>query len=152
MVLAGTGPAGDIGKVSARLLGDILHGILTSTDPKRYLFFTRTSNGKAAALAYLDRLTERTEGRVKKTSALGVAAQIVAIRRWAAQDPMELETIEHLVLVANGEDDRMVTTRSSFELAHRLRNASLRIYPDAGHGGVFQYHERYVPEVLAFLS
>jgi pimeloyl-ACP methyl ester carboxylesterase len=65
---------------------------------------------------------------------------------------MELETIEHLVLVANGEDDRMVTTRSSFELAHRLRNASLRIYPDAGHGGVFQYHERYVPEVLAFLS
>jgi pimeloyl-ACP methyl ester carboxylesterase len=152
MVLAGTGPAGDIGKVSARLLGDILHGILTATDPKRYLFFTRTPNGKAAALAYLDRLTERTEGRVKRTSALGVAAQIVAIRRWAAQDPMELESIEHPVLVANGEDDRMVTTRSSFELAHRLRNASLRIYPDAGHGGVFQYHDRYVPQVLAFLS
>lgn len=151
MVLAGTGPAGNIGNVNARLLGDILHGILTCTDPKRYLFFTRTSSGKAAAVAYLDRLTERTEGRVKRTSPLGVVAQIVAIRRWAAQNPMDLESLEHPVLVANGEDDRMVTTRSSFELAHRLPNASLRIYPDAGHGGVFQHHERYVPQVLAFL-
>jgi pimeloyl-ACP methyl ester carboxylesterase len=152
IVLAGTGPAGAIGKVSPRMIGDILHGLLTLNDAKRYLFFTRTSAGKAAAHAYLDRLTERTEGRVKRTSAPGVAAQILAIRRWAAQDLMDLESIEHRVLVANGEDDRMVATRSSFELAHRLPNASLRIYPDAGHGGVFQYHERFVPEVLAFLS
>lgn len=152
MVLAGTGPAGDIGKVTPRLLGDILHGLLTSTDPKRFLFFTRTPTGKAAELAYLDRLTERTEDRVKPTSVRGIAAQILAIRRWAAQEPMDLESVEQPVLVANGEDDRMVATRSSFELAHRLRNASLQIYPDAGHGGVFQYHERFVSQVLAFLS
>jgi pimeloyl-ACP methyl ester carboxylesterase len=55
------------------------------------------------------------------------------------------------VLVANREDDRMLPTRSSFDLAHRLPNASLRIYPDAGHGGVFQCHEQFVPQVLKFL-
>ncbi|RYF39195.1 MAG: alpha/beta hydrolase, partial [Comamonadaceae bacterium] len=33
----------------------------------------------------------------------------------------------------------------------RLPNASLRIYPDAGHGGVFQHHEQFVPQVLEFL-
>jgi pimeloyl-ACP methyl ester carboxylesterase len=37
-------------------------------------------------------------------------------------------------------------------LARRLPNATLRIYPDAGHGGIFQAHERLVPEAFAFLE
>lgn len=45
-----------------------------------------------------------------------------------------------------------LATRSSFDLAHRLPNASLRICPDAGHGGVFQHHEHLVPQVLEFLA
>ncbi|QZS52544.1 alpha/beta fold hydrolase [Rhodococcus opacus] len=153
IILAGTGPAGGVGvgKITPTLLSDMLHGLLTLKDPKRYLFFTRTAHGKAAATDFMNRLEERTEGRVNPTSPWGVAAQIVAIRRWGAQDPMDLASIEHPVLVANGEDDRMLPTRSSFDLAHRLPNASLRIYPDAGHGGVFQYHERFVPQVLEFL-
>jgi len=28
----------------------------------------------------------------------------------------------------------------------------LIIYPDAGHGGIFQYHEDFVPKALAFLA
>jgi len=153
IILAGTGAAGGnrVGNITVKLLGDTVHGLLTRTDPKRYLFFTRTANGKAAATAYMDRLTERTHDRVNPTSPRGVAAQILAIRRWGAQDPMDLGSIEHPVLVANGEDDRMLPTRASFDLAHRLPNASLRIYPDAGHGGVFQHHEQFVQEVLKFL-
>ena len=153
IILAGTGPAGGdgVGKLSRRLLGDTMHGLLTLNDPKPYLFFTRTAKGKAAATAYMDRLTERTQDRVKPTSPRGVAAQFLAIHRWGAQAPMDLGSIEHPVLVANGEDDRMLPTRASFDLAHRLPNASLRIYPDAGHGGVFQCHEKFVPQVLEFL-
>ena len=153
IILAGTGPAGGegVGKLSTRMLGDTMHGLLTLSDPKPYLFFTRTANGRAAATAYMDRLKERTDDRVKRTSPQGVAAQFLAIHRWGAQDPMDLGSIEHPVLVANGEDDRMLPTRASFDLAHRLPNASLRIYPDAGHGGVFQCHERFVPQVLEFL-
>ena len=58
IILAGTGPAGGdgVGKLSRRLLGDTMHGLLTRNDPKPYLFFTRTANGKAAATAYMDRL------------------------------------------------------------------------------------------------
>jgi hypothetical protein len=26
------------------------------------------------------------------------------------------------------------------------------IYPDAGHGGIFQYHMQFVPKALAFLA
>ncbi|GAF43093.1 hypothetical protein RW1_005_02020 [Rhodococcus wratislaviensis NBRC 100605] len=153
IILAGTGPAGGVGvgKITPTLLSDMLRGLLAHKDPKRYLFFTRTAHGKAAATDFMNRLEERTEGRVNPTSPRGVAAQIVAIRRWGAQDPMDLASIEHPVLVANGEDDRMLPTRSSFDLAHRLPNASLRIYPDAGHGGLFQCHEQFVPQVLEFL-
>ena len=154
IVLAGTGAAGGagVGRFSPRLVGDTLHGMLTLSDPKPYLFFTRTANGKAAAAAYMQRLKERTADRVKPTSLRAVAAQLVAIHRWGSQGPMDLAAIEHPVLVANGEDDRMLPTRASFDLAHRLPNASLRIYPDAGHGGVFQCHEQFIPQVLDFLS
>lgn len=153
IILAGTGPAGGdgVGKLSRRLLGDTMHALLTLKDPKPYLFFTRTANGKAAATAYMDRLRERAQDRVKRTSPRGVAAQFLAIHRWGAQAPMDLGSIEHPVLVANGEDDRMLPTRASFDLAHRFPNGSLRIYPDAGHGGVFQCHERFVLQVLEFL-
>ena len=37
-------------------------------------------------------------------------------------------------------------------MARRLPNASLTIYPDSGHGGVFQYHEQFVPAVVEFLG
>ncbi len=154
MVLTGTGPAGGagVGEMNPRMLLDGLHALVTLRDPKRYLFFTRSPAGKAAAAAYLDRLEERKSDRVKRTSPRGVAAQIAAVRRWGARAPLDLAAIQHPVLVANGEDDRMLATRASFELAHQLPNASLRIYPDSGHGGVFQWHEHFVPQVLEFLS
>ena len=45
----------------------------------------------------------------------------------------------------------MVPSSNSVDLARRLPDARLRLYPDAGHGGVFQYHEEFVAEVLDFL-
>lgn len=60
--------------------------------------------------------------------------------------------IHQPVLVANGESDRMVPTKNSFELARRLPNADLVVYPDAGHGGIFQFHEQFVAEALDFLE
>ena len=41
---------------------------------------------------------------------------------------------------------------ADFEQIRRLPNAQLIIYPDSGHGGVFQHHETFVPEVLRFLA
>jgi pimeloyl-ACP methyl ester carboxylesterase len=56
------------------------------------------------------------------------------------------------VLVANGDHDRMVPTPNSHDLAQRLPDAELVIYPDAGHGGIFQNHHDFVPTALAFLA
>jgi pimeloyl-ACP methyl ester carboxylesterase len=154
VVLAGTGPAGfkGVGQLNARLVADTARGILKLSDPKPLLFFTRTPGGKSAARSYMGRIAERTTDRVSPTTLRAAASQLLAIKRWGSQPPMDLSMIKQPVLVANGEDDRMLATRGSFELVHRLPNASLTIYPDAGHGGVFQHYERFVPTVLEFLS
>jgi pimeloyl-ACP methyl ester carboxylesterase len=55
-------------------------------------------------------------------------------------------------LVVNGDDDVRVQPSNSFELARRLPKAQLSIFPDAGHGGIFQHHAAFVQQVLAFLQ
>jgi pimeloyl-ACP methyl ester carboxylesterase len=54
--------------------------------------------------------------------------------------------------VVNGDNDVMVASEHSADMARRLPDAKLVIYPDSGHGGVFQYHQQFVPEVLEFLE
>jgi pimeloyl-ACP methyl ester carboxylesterase len=56
------------------------------------------------------------------------------------------------VFVANGDHDLMVASNHSADMARRLPNARLTIYPDSGHGGVFQHHAAFVPAALAFLD
>jgi pimeloyl-ACP methyl ester carboxylesterase len=51
----------------------------------------------------------------------------------------------------NGESDRMVPTKNTVDLDRRLPDSQLVVYPDAGHGGVFQVHEDFVKRALAFL-
>ncbi len=154
LVLAGTGPAGGPGidKVTAITYLDMTRGALTLRDPKTYLFFTRTANGKAAAKAYLARLKERTNDRDKPISILSFRAQLKAIHKWGKQAPADLSRVDRPVLVMNGDHDRMVPTSNSVDMAKRFPNAELKIYPDAGHGGVFQYHDQFVAQVLAFLE
>lgn len=153
LVLAGTGPAGfkGVGQFNRRLLTDTLQSVAKRRDPKPLLFFTRSAGGRTAAADYMARISERTSDRVERTSLRAASRQLVAIARWGASAPMDLGLIQQPALVANGEDDRMLATRGSFDLAHRLPEARLVIYPDAGHGGVFQHHDHFVPEVLRFL-
>ena len=154
LILAGTGPAGGEGIVNVTKLTylDTFHAFATFKDPKELLFFTRTDHGRSEAKAFIKRLKERTTDRDKATTIRAFRTQLKAIHSWGLEKPADLSGIHQPVLVANGDDDRMVPTTNSFDLARRLPNATLRIYPDAGHGGIFQAHDRFVPEALAFLG
>src|SRR3954462_3601500 len=61
MILAGTGPAGGEGidNVTRISYQDTARGLLPRRDPKEFLFFTRTPNGRGAAKEFLGRLEER---------------------------------------------------------------------------------------------
>jgi len=154
MILAGTGPAGGegISAVAGVANYDLIRATLTGQDPKQYLFFTRTPNGIEAGKAFLKRLQERIDQRDSEIAIWAYVSQLQALSAWGQKRPADLSVVKQPVLVANGEDDRMVPTRNSHELAKRLPNAQLIIYPDAGHGGIFQYHEDFVPKALAFLA
>jgi pimeloyl-ACP methyl ester carboxylesterase len=154
VILTGTGPAGGEGidKVTRIANLDLVRAAFTLRDPKTYLFFTRTPNGKRSAKEFLARLKERTEHRDKAMSLKGYRAQLKAIHRWGLQEPADLSVITQPALVANGDHDRMVPTKNSVELDRRLPNSRLVIYPDSGHGGIFQHHQEFVPAVLDFLA
>jgi pimeloyl-ACP methyl ester carboxylesterase len=153
MIIAGTGPAGGEGidQVTRITYLDTVRGLLTRQDPKQFLFFTRTPNGRWAGKEFLARLEERTSDRDKAISVRSFRAQLKAIHRWGQQRPADLASIHQPVLVMNGDSDKMVPTQNTVDLDRRLPNSQLVIYPDAGHGGVFQFHEDFLKRALEFL-
>ena len=154
MILAGTGPAGGegISNVAGVTFYDILRGFFTGQDAKQFLFFTRTPGGIEAGKAFLHRLNERVQSRDKEISVRAFLAQLEALRTWGQKQPADLSVIQQPVLVANGDTDRMVPTTNTYDLARRLPSSTLIVYPDAGHGGIFQFHADFVPKAIEFLA
>ncbi len=154
LILTGTGPAGGQGinqvwEVSWPL---IIKGFLTFKDPKFYLFFTSTVNGKKSASEFLERIKERKSDRDKKPSLKAFLRQLKAIEAWGNQSPQNLEKIQVPTLIANGDSDIMVPTINSYDMAKRIKDSELIIYEDAGHGGIFQNYFDFNKKVLKFLE
>ncbi|MFD9194571.1 alpha/beta fold hydrolase [Streptomyces phaeochromogenes] len=154
LILTGTGPAGGEGIKNVTRLShlDTVRGLFTLQDPKQFLFFTRTAGGRRAGKEFLGRLKERTQDRDKAISPISYSNQLKAIHRWGLERPQDLSVIHQPVLVANGESDRMVPSQNSTDLARRVPNGELVLYPDAGHGGIFQFHRQFVETALEFLE
>src|SRR2546430_8305321 len=154
LVLTGTGPAGGTGidKVGPVSWPLMIKGLLTLRDPKFYLFFTSTANGRRAAKAFLERLKERKSDRDKGATPEALLRQLKAIKSWGQQAPQDLGSIRIPVLIANGDTDIMVPTANSTDMARRIPGAQLVIYEDAGHGGILQHYADFVPKAPSFLE
>jgi pimeloyl-ACP methyl ester carboxylesterase len=154
VILAGTAPAGDAGPAAT---GAVLQAALDNSaaqgkHPKHFLFFSPTATSQAAADAFLARLDERTKDRDAPVSNETIGAQLTALAKWEqGSSPAGLAHVDRPVLVVNGDDDTMLPTISSFHLARMLPGAELSIYPDSGHGGIFQHHDLFVAQALDFL-
>jgi pimeloyl-ACP methyl ester carboxylesterase len=154
LVLTGTGPAGgkDMDKVVGTTYYDILRATLTRSDPKEFLFFNRNATGKPAARAFVDRLRERTVDRDTPVKVKTLRTQLNAIKNWGRSAPADLSGITQPTLIANGDNDRMVPSVLSEDLHRRIKDSELVIYPDSGHGGIFQFHDKFAPVAVAFLD
>lgn len=154
LILTGTGPAGgkDIDKVAGTTYYDTFRAVLTRSDPKEFLFFNRDATGKTAARAFVERLQQRTEGRDAKISIKAFQTQLNAIKRWGRSTPSDLSRIAAPTLIANGDHDRMVPSVLSEDLHRRIPGSQLIIYPNSGHGGIFQYHREFASAAIAFLD
>lgn len=155
LVLTGTGPAGGPGisrtTGPAYIYWDMLRATIARTDAKEFLFFNRDHTGKAAAQDYLTRLTERRAQRDTPVKLSSFQRQLKAITAWGKATPKDLSTITAPTLIANGDKDRMVPTELSQDLQRRIPNSTLIIYPNSGHGGVFQHHQEFIPAMIEHL-
>ncbi|MDF2793853.1 MAG: alpha/beta hydrolase [Pseudomonas orientalis] len=154
LILTGTGPAGGTGikNVGAVVWPLMIKGFLHLRDPKFYLFFTQTKNGRQAASDFLKRLKERKKDRVRGPTPRAFLRQLQAIKAWGKQTSQDLERLRTPTLVANGDSDIMIPSENSIALANRIANAQLIIYEDAGHGAIFQHHADFVTKAMAFLD
>jgi pimeloyl-ACP methyl ester carboxylesterase len=154
VILAGTAPAGDQGPAAT---GAVLQSAIEKAGaqgkhPKHFLFFSPTASSQAAADAFLARLDERTADRDAPVSNETIGAQLTALAKWEqGTSPVGLTNVDKPVLVVNGDNDTMLPTISSFHLAQLLPDVQLSIYPDSGHGGIFQHHDVFVAQTLRFL-
>ena len=158
MILVGTAPRGgdDIMHLEkpslARHLAD---PALTGFAVLQKIFFAPTPTSQSAGAAFLERLALRTEDLDTPSGPDVAAAQIAAFREWersAGTRFAGLERMHQPTLVVNGIHDEMIPVSNSYRLVENLPNAVLLVYPDAGHGSLFQFHESFTRQAAAFLA
>jgi pimeloyl-ACP methyl ester carboxylesterase len=153
IVLAGTAPQGGEEHL-LKVLSEAFSQKDTS-DPKLYLFFTQSEASQAAGRAFLARINSRKVDRDPPSGNEITDPQAKAIISWCAtKDPEHsiLMAISQPVLVVNGSNDIMLPTENSYVIFKHLRNAKLILYPDSGHGALFQYAEDFVYQATRFLT
>lgn len=154
LVLTGTGPRGgkDIDKVASITYADMVRAIFARADPKEFLFFPRDAAGKKAGKEFIARLKERTFDRDRGAKISAFQTQLAAIKRYGRSAPSDLSAITGPTLIANGDNDRMVPSVLSEDLHRRIPGSELIIYPNSGHGGIFQYWDQFAPVAADFLK
>ncbi|MFC5911250.1 alpha/beta fold hydrolase [Streptacidiphilus monticola] len=157
LVLAGTAPRGgrDIHVYTAGAIRDAALADAPGAANLLVLFFEKSLTSQARGVEFVKRLGLRTAERDAPTDLAVRNAQLTAISAWGVHDDSQLQRLRSIrqpVLVANGDNDEMVPTENTHLLAEHLPNATLSIYPDAGHGFLFQYPAEFAAEVNAFLG
>ncbi|MGW6897568.1 alpha/beta fold hydrolase [Streptomyces sp. NPDC054919] len=156
LMLAGTGPGAGEGILPAKpQVAPLKSAPQMDSAVLRALFFTESTAGLNAAKEVWER-THQHPNREPEVPRESYERQIEAIAHWSSPrgDAAygELGRLTLPVLVANGHDDVMIPTVNSFIMSQLLPNAQLVIYPDSGHGFLFQYAEIFARASNEFLD
>lgn len=153
LILVGTAPKGG----EEHLLA-VLQQAFSQTDapdPRLPLFFTNSSASRSSGLAFLKRTKVRKDDRDTDNGSAVTDPQAKALITWCATpDPGHaiLRAIRQPALVVSGSHDTMLPANNAYAMFKELSNAQLVLYPDSGHGALFQHHEMFVSHVQTFLD
>jgi pimeloyl-ACP methyl ester carboxylesterase len=158
MILVGTAPRGgeDIMHLEKPSLAKRIQDPTNrGYDVLKRIFFTSSTASQTAGEAFILRISQRKDDRDPAAGPKVANAQMAAFRKWEAfkgERFGDLRAIRQPALVVNGVHDEMIAVRNSYWLAENLPNAVLLVYPDAGHGSLFQYADSFTSHAAAFLS
>ncbi|WP_026595784.1 alpha/beta fold hydrolase [Methyloferula stellata] len=153
LILVGTAPQGGEEHLLAVLKEAFSHK--EAPDPRLPLFFTQSAGSQAAGKAFLDRVYARKEDRDTDGGSAVTDPQAKALITWCATPDPEhamLRAIKQPALVVCGSNDTMLPADNAYAMFKGLSNAQLVLYPDSGHGALFQHHEAFVSHVRTFLD
>jgi pimeloyl-ACP methyl ester carboxylesterase len=157
LVISGSAPEGGEGAGMDRpeLIAIYVDATMPMSEKLKRLFFPSTPEGQDAADAFNARLATRTEEQDTPAGPDVAPAQLnamIAWANWTGDISGKLARIPHQTLVTNGDNDTMIPTKNSFALAAGLPNATLIVYPNSGHGAIFQHAATYAAHVREFLA
>lgn len=133
------------------------------------LFFYPSATSQEAGRAWWKRVHERnqsTSGEERSElvstnyadGGAGLKAMIGAGQ--AFNDPSKradasydrLEELKMRVFIGQGHEDFMIPTVNSYVMQQKVPNGRLKIYPDSGHGFLYQFAEEFGKDVNDFLD
>jgi pimeloyl-ACP methyl ester carboxylesterase len=126
--------------------------------PEGYLavFYAPSATSQAAGQQSAQRIFgARTEDRDAPTTWQTRLAQYDAVCSWGIPNHSMLERVSSIgcpVFLAAGADDPMILPRYSYLLAGLIPQSSVKIYPDAAHGFLFQHAAEFAAHIDAFLD
>lgn len=156
-VLAASMPPGGKGILQSRPeVAAVATKAVVELDDFLILFFAQTPTSQKLGREYLLRRSRRTIDPDPATGSQTMEAQGSARKAWAEMDAeqglADLGRVVQPVLVANGRDDIMLGTANSVQLYNALPAAQLILYPDSGHGFLFQFPEMFARHLSVFLD
>jgi pimeloyl-ACP methyl ester carboxylesterase len=158
MILVGTAPRGgeDIMHLEKPSVAKYLNDpTLQGYAVLQKIFFAPTASSQAAGAELVERLSQRKKDLEPPSGPSVASAQMAAFREWAnytGERFRDLKAIHQPTLVVNGLHDEMIPVRNSYWLSEHLPNAVLLVYPDSGHGSLFQFHDSFTRQASAFLA
>jgi pimeloyl-ACP methyl ester carboxylesterase len=155
LALAGTTPRGGEMADSHPEASSVAGRPELTMDDYLFLFFSPSDTSRAAGRDFWRRRHLRTADVDPPSPTQTALAQRAALVEWNSPRGErfgELKEIRQPTLVVNGNHDIMLPTINSYILAQNIPQAELIIYPDAGHGSLFQYPSLFVDHVSRFLD
>jgi pimeloyl-ACP methyl ester carboxylesterase len=157
LILVGTGPRGGEGMQQPR--EDVVKALSSgdTSAARAYLFFSQSEKSQSAGRGFLARTAERKTDLDPASSMQTMQAQSEAIGEWGLAEShagflSRLHELKCPVLVVNGYDDIMVPTANSVILFKAIPRAQLILYPDSGHGALFEFADLFVQHTNRFLD
>lgn len=153
LIIAGSAPRG--GEEHLLKVVQAAFAAAGSEDVRVPLFFTPSEASQAAGRAFVARTRARSTERDPDSTESVSGPQAKAIIDWCAQDyrdHQDIAAIRQPTLIVHGSDDTMFPSINAYVMFKHMRDATLILYPDAGHGALFQRPAVFVQHALSFLN